>query len=71
MKNPVRRYEVTITYHVDTSKKEGSVMGPFLSEQIQRYACGGDTNLVEEVDFRFREVTHPKDSDRAPQVKGR
>jgi hypothetical protein len=64
MTPPVRRYEVTITYEVDTTKKEGSVMAPFLSEKIQQYVCGGDTNLVTETDFRFREITHPKDSDR-------
>jgi hypothetical protein len=63
----VRRFQVTITYQVDiATKAEGSQLVRNISAMIDRHVRGEDSahNLVEEVDFAFKQITHPKDSDR-------
>ena len=61
----MRRFQVTIVYEVDTSSKaDGGQLGQHLSQQVFAHVCGEDTNLVTETDFRFQEITHPRDSDR-------
>jgi len=68
----MKRYEVTITYQVDSSRNvTGQALAAHLSELIFEHVAGGERqNLVEETDFRLKEITHPADSDR-PQAKGR
>jgi len=62
----MKRYEVTITYQVDSSRNvTGGELARHLSELIFEHTCGGERqNLVSETDFRLKEITHPANSDR-------
>lgn len=63
----MRRFKVTVIYEVDTAcKGTGRILGTILSARIAEHTRGeGTSNLVTETDFSFKEIIHPKESDRA------
>ena len=61
----MRRFKVTIVYEVDiAAKAEGMNLAISLGHWINAHTRGDDIPVrVEEVDFSFKQITHPKDSD--------
>jgi len=60
----MRRFKVTIVYEVDiASKATGTNLAVSLGYLIAAHTRGEQGNQVEETDFSFKEIVHPKDSD--------